>query len=133
VSGSNGLQVYVPLNSEVTFEQTKPFARAVARTLEKQFPERVVSRTAKKLRPGKVFVDWSKNQDSKATVSVYSLRASERPTASAPVRWEELEAALGAEDREALVFDAERTTRRVDEDGDLFAPVLALSQELPRI
>jgi bifunctional non-homologous end joining protein LigD len=132
VSGSKGLQVYVPLGSDATYEDTKPFARAVAETLEKQFPDRVVSRMAKKLRPGKVLVDWSQNDDYKTTACVYSLRAKERPTASAPVRWEEVEAGLEA-DRDALVFDHERMMQRVDEEGDLFAPVLALRQELPSL
>jgi bifunctional non-homologous end joining protein LigD len=133
VSGSKGLQVYVPLNSEETYDQTKPFAKAVAETLEKQFPDRVVSRMTKKIRPGKVLVDWSQNDDYKTTVSVYSLRARERPTVSAPVRWEEVEAVLESEDRDSLVFEAGRLLERVDEEGDLFAPVLTRGQELPEL
>jgi bifunctional non-homologous end joining protein LigD len=131
VSGSKGLQVYVPLGSEATYDQTKPFAKAVAETLEKQFPDRVVSRMTKKLRPGRVLVDWSQNDDYKTTVSVYSLRARERPTVSAPVRWDEVEAALESEDRDSLVFEAGRMVERVEDEGDLFAPVLTLKQELP--
>src|SRR3954447_7273215 len=133
VSGSKGLQVYVPLNSEATYDQTKPFAKAVAETLEKQFPDRVVSRMTKKLRPGRVLVDWSQNDDYKTTVSAYSPRARERPTVSAPVRWEEVEAALESEDRDSLVFEAGRMVERVEEEGDLFAPVLALRQERPEL
>jgi bifunctional non-homologous end joining protein LigD len=87
----------------------------------------------KKIRPGKVLVDWSQNDDYKTTVSVYSLRARERPTASAPVRWDEVEAALESGDRDSLVFDAGRMVERVEEEGDLFAPVLALKQELPEL
>src|SRR4051794_22292760 len=133
VSGSGGLHVYVPLNSEVTYEQTKPFARAVAETLEKQFPDRVVSRRTKKLRPGRVLADWTQNDESKTTVSVYSLREGERPTVSAPLRWDEVEAALESEDRDSLAFEAGRMVERVEEEGDLFAPVLALKQELPEL
>jgi bifunctional non-homologous end joining protein LigD len=129
VSGANGLHVYVPLGSGATYDETRRFSRAVAETLEKQFPERVGARKTKQPPAGKVRVDWSQ-QD---TVCVYSLRAGQRPTASAPLRWEELEAALAEEDREALVFDHERTMLRVDEEGDLFAPVLALRQELPAL
>ncbi len=84
-SGSKGLQVYVPLNSTgVTYDKTKAFAHALALTLEKQFPEMVVSRMQKALRKGKVLVDWSQNDDKKTTINVYSLRAKERPTASTP-------------------------------------------------
>ena len=39
----------------------------------------------KKLRKGKVLVDWSQNNRHKTTVAVYSLRARERPTASTPL------------------------------------------------
>src|SRR5207245_2723411 len=88
-SGSKGLQVYVPLNTPgVSYEDTKPFARAVAELLERERPERIVSNMKKSLRTGKVLVDWSQNDPHKTTVCVYSLRAKERPTASTPVTWE---------------------------------------------
>jgi bifunctional non-homologous end joining protein LigD len=130
-SGSKGLQVYVPLNSDVTYERTKPFAHAVAQALERAEPKLVVSRMAKKLRKGKVFVDWSQNDQHKTTVAVYSLRAKERPTASTPVEWDEVEGALEREDPDALSFEASEVVERVEDRGDLFAPVLELSQELP--
>jgi bifunctional non-homologous end joining protein LigD len=130
-SGSKGLQVYVPLNGEATYERTKPFAHAVAQGLERAEPERVVSRMAKKLRKGKVLVDWSQNDRHKTTVAVYSLRAKERPTVSTPVDWGELEAALERADPESLSFEADEVIARVEKRGDLFAPVLELTQELP--
>jgi bifunctional non-homologous end joining protein LigD len=132
-SGSKGLQVYVPLNTDVGYEQTKPFAKAVAELLEKEHPDTVVSRMAKDLRRGKVFVDWSQNDRHKTTVSVYSLRARERPTVSTPLAWDEVEAAVEADDAERLVFDSDALLERVDRLGDLFAPVLALHQELPQL
>jgi bifunctional non-homologous end joining protein LigD len=130
-SGSKGLQVYAPLNSGLTYETTKPFAQAVAQLLEKRHPKLVVSRMTKDLRKGKVFVDWSQNTFSKTTVSVYSLRAKERPTASTPLTWEEVE--KGAKGRAKLVFEASKVLKRIDEHGDLFAPVLELKQELPEL
>jgi bifunctional non-homologous end joining protein LigD len=132
-SGSKGLQVYVPLNvPDVTYDDTKPFAKAVAELLEKQHPELVVSRMAKELRPGKVLVDWSQNDEHKTTVNVYSLRAKDRPTVSTPVTWGEVDACLDAGDPSLLVFEQDEVLRRVERDGDLFAPVLTLVQELPR-
>jgi bifunctional non-homologous end joining protein LigD len=130
-SGSKGIQLYVPLNTEVTYEQTKPFARAVAETLEAKFGDRVVSRMAKAKRAGKVLIDWSQNDRHKTTVCVYSLRAKARPAVSTPLEWEELEAALAAGDADRLVFDADAVLRRVNEKGDLFAPLLSEKQRLP--
>jgi bifunctional non-homologous end joining protein LigD len=136
-SGSKGLQVYVPLNvDDVGYEGprgTKTFAKAVAELLEQSEPDLVVSRMTKALRPGKVFVDWSQNDDVKTTVNVYSLRAKERPTVSTPVTWDEVRACLDAEDPELLVFTADQVVARVARDGDLFAPVLSLTQELPSL
>jgi bifunctional non-homologous end joining protein LigD len=132
-SGSKGLQVYVPLNTPVTYEDTKPFAHAIAMLLEKQLPELVVSSMKKSIRGGKVFVDWSQNDDHKTTICVYSLRARERPTVSTPVRWEEVEQALESGDAEQLVFDADAVLERVDEHGDLFEPVLTRKQSLPAL
>jgi bifunctional non-homologous end joining protein LigD len=130
-SGSKGLQVYVPLNAEITYDQTKPFAHAVAQTLERAEPDLVVSRMAKKLRKGKVFVDWSQNDQHKTTVAVYSLRARERPTVSTPLEWEDVEEAAERQDPQALSFEASEVVDRVKDRGDLFAPVLELRQELP--
>src|SRR5205807_1662103 len=87
-SGSKGLQIYVPLNTPTKYEVTKPFAHALAQLLEQDHPDQVVSDMKKKIRTGKVFVDWSQNDEHKTTVAVYSLRARERPTVSAPVTWE---------------------------------------------
>jgi bifunctional non-homologous end joining protein LigD len=130
-SGSKGLQVYVPLNGKVGYDQTKPFAHAVAQTLERAEPKLVVSRMAKKLRKGKVFVDWSQNDRAKTTVAVYSLRARDHPTVSTPVEWKEVERALRREDPDLLRFETPALLRRVKSRGDLFAPVLELQQELP--
>lgn len=130
-SGSKGIHFYVPLNSDVTYEQTKPFAKAVAETLEQRFGDRVVSQMSKTKRPGKVLIDWSRNDRHKTTVCVYSLRAKERPTVSTPLEWDELEAALAAGDPEALVFDRAAVLARVETKGDLFAPLLSEEQELP--
>jgi bifunctional non-homologous end joining protein LigD len=132
-SGSKGLQVYVPLNTEVDYAQTKPFARRVAELLEQRMPELIVSRMTKRLRPGKVLVDWSQNDIHKTTVTVYSVRARERPTVSTPVSWEEVRDAHDAREAERLTFDTEDVLARVREHGDLFAPVLSLTQELPRL
>ena len=129
-SGSKGLQVYVPLNRRTTYERTKPFAQAVAQALERAEPDLVVSKMTKKLRVGKVLVDWSQNTRSKTTVAVYSLRARERPWVSAPVTWDEVEA--GAAGHTDLRFEAEDVLKRIDDQGDLFAPVLELKQSLPR-
>jgi bifunctional non-homologous end joining protein LigD len=131
-SGSKGLQVYVPLNTPTTYEETKPFAHALARLLESEHPE-VVSDMKKALRVGKVFVDWSQNDDHKTTICVYSLRAKERPTVSTPVTWEEVENCLSERDPSLLVFDSGQVLARVEKLGDLFEPVLELKQKLPKL
>ena len=132
-SGSKGLQLYVPLNGAVTYDDTKAFAHAMARLLEERHPELVTSEMKKKRRPGKVFIDWSQNDDHKTTVCVYSLRARERPTASTPLRWEEVEAAVKSKRLADLVFEAPAVIARLEKYGDLFAPVATLKQKLPLV
>ncbi len=128
-SGSKGMQVYAPLNSDaVTFADTKRFSRALAGVLERTHPELVVSDMAKVKRRGKVLVDWSQNDEHKTTVAVYSLRARPQPTVSAPVGWDEVE---GAQDPSDLVFTTADVLDRAGEHGDLWADVLALEQSLP--
>jgi bifunctional non-homologous end joining protein LigD len=130
-SGSKGMQVYVPLNTPTSYDETKTFALALAQLLERRRPELVVSEMKKSLRAGKVLVDWSQNDEHKTTVCVYSLRAMPRPTVSTPLRWEEVEAALESGDPAALSFASDDVLARVEEDGDLFAGVHELRQELP--
>ena len=132
-SGSKGLQVYVPLNTPVTYERTKAFAHAVAQLLEREFPETIVSKMQKNLRRGKVLVDWSQNDDHKTTVNVYSLRAKRRPTVSTPATWNEVAEALKRKDSAVLTFEYDDVLKRVGKLGDLFSPVLELKQKLPRL
>jgi bifunctional non-homologous end joining protein LigD len=128
-SGSKGIQVYVPLNVEgVDYDHgSKALSHALARHLEAEHPKLIVSQQKKELRKGKVLIDWSQNDENKTTVGVYSLRARERPTVSTPLAWEELE------HPEALVFEAADVLERFEQQGDLFAPVVELQQELPEL
>jgi bifunctional non-homologous end joining protein LigD len=126
------MQVYVPLNTPgVTYAQTKGFAKAVAELLEAEASDMVVSRQNKTLRRGKVLVDWSQNDINKTTVAPYSPRARERPTVSTPLTWDEVRAAVEAEDASMLSFDMAAVLARVSDQGDLFAETLTVVQELP--
>jgi bifunctional non-homologous end joining protein LigD len=129
-SGSKGLQIYVPLNTPVDYDETKSFAKAVAERLRDEHPQLVVSNMLKSLRKGKVFVDWSQNDDHKTTICAYSLRAREKPTVSTPLNWSEVERARKTKNAAALVFESSDTLRRVEKQGDLFEPVLRLKQRL---
>ena len=132
VSGSKGLQLYVPLNTAVTYEVTTPFAKTIAEHLAKAHPALIVSQMPKVLRKDKVMIDWSQNVQSKTTVAVYSMRAKrDEPFISVPVEWDELKAAAKAKDPKRLFFTPDATLKRVAKVGDLFAPVLTLKQKLP--
>jgi bifunctional non-homologous end joining protein LigD len=132
-SGSKGMQVYVPLAPGATYKQTKPFARRIAELLEQRLPELVVSRMTRRLRAGKVLVDWSQNDAHKTTVTVYSVRARERPTVSTPVSWDEVRRCRERSDPELLSFETDEVLARVRDRGDLFAPALEGGQELPKL
>ena len=132
-SGSKGLQAYVPLNTKVTYEQTKAFAQDVARRMEKDHPSEIISKPSREQRKGKIFIDWSQNDLHKTTVSVYSLRAKERPTVSTPVTWEEVRKAAKKDDAALLTFEYDEVLKRVARRGDLFEPVLKMKQKLPAL
>jgi bifunctional non-homologous end joining protein LigD len=133
-SGSKGLQMYVPLNTAspsdgCTHEGAADFALAVGQVLERQHRDRVTTVMAKVERPGKIFVDWSQNARFKTTIGVYSMRARPEPTVSTPVSWAEVDA-CAAGDVE-LKFTFRDVLSRVEQLGDLFAPVLTTQQSLP--
>jgi bifunctional non-homologous end joining protein LigD len=126
-SGSKGLQVYAAL-AEVDPDRASRYAHELARRLEAEHPDLVVSRMTKALRPGKVLLDWSQNNAAKTTVSVYSLRARPTATVSAPVSWAEVGA--GAAGAPLALTQADVLARLTD--GDLFAPLLAADRpQLP--
>ena len=127
-SGSKGMQLYVPLNTPHEHQHASDFALAVAQLLEQKRPKLVLSNMTRKLRKGKVFIDWSQNSRHKTTIAPYSLRAKDRPTVSTPLTWEEV--ADGA-DGEPLGFEAADVLERIDVHGDLFAETLTLRQQLP--
>src|SRR5438477_2446669 len=131
-SGSKGLQVYVPLNTPATFDQTKDLSRALAQLLEREHGTLVTSNMSKAVRKGKVFVDWSQNDEHKTTICVYSLRAKEEPTVSTPVTWDEVANCLKKKKAELLKFRSDKTLERVKKMGDLFAPVENLKQKPPK-
>lgn len=133
-SGSKGMQLYVPLNTKTSYEQTRPFAQAIAQIVAKQSPDDTLAKMGKKTdRSGKVLIDWYQNNERKTTISVYSLRARDRPTCSTPVTWEEVEKAADSGDGSRLVFETDDVLARIEKHGDLFAPVLELEQELPQL
>jgi bifunctional non-homologous end joining protein LigD len=132
-SGSKGMQVCVPLNTPTSYDATKPFAKRLAELLEQRLPELVTARMTKQLRPGKVLIDWSQNDAHKTTVTVYSVRARERPTVSAPLSWDEVERCRAQRDPALLSFETQDVLGRVTAQGDLFAPASSLQQELPTL
>ncbi len=131
-SGSKGLQVYVPLNTSVTYEQTKDLSRALAQHLEGEHVDLVTSNMSKAVRKGKVFVDWSQNDEHKTTICVYSLRAREEPTVSTPVGWDEVENCLKKKKADLLKFRSDKVIARVEKRGDPFEAVEKLKQKLPK-
>ncbi|MFN8390764.1 MAG: non-homologous end-joining DNA ligase [Bdellovibrionota bacterium] len=133
VSGSKGMQLYIPLNTPTTYAVTRPFAETVAKLMVERMPNLVVSNMSKALRGGKVLIDWSQNDDFKTTVVVYSMRAkNDTPYISMPVQWEELRRALKKKDKSLLYFEPKDALKRLDKLGDLFAPALSMKQRIPK-
>ena len=132
-SGSKGLHLSVPLHTPATSDQTKALAHTLGRILATRDPKRVVTEMRKDLRPGRVFVDWSQNDEHKTTVAPYSLRIRPCPAVSAPVTWDEVEATLDAGDPDQLTFDTRDVLERVERGGDPYAENLELVQALPSL
>lgn len=136
-SGGKGLHISVPLNETkrggISDNDTKEFALALGQLLVARDKKRVTVEMAKAERKGKIFVDWSQNDRHKTTICAYSLRIGERPTVSTPVSWDEVEAAIEAEDRDALTFEAPAVLERVAGGVDHYEPSLTVHQELPSI
>lgn len=132
-SGKKGMQLYAPLNVEVTYGETKPLARAFGEVLERETPDLVTTNMAKSERQGRVLIDWSQNDFHKTTVCAYSLRATPLPSVSTPLLWDEVGQVASTGEAAAIRFLADEVLERVERHGDLFAPVLDLTQSLPAL
>ena len=132
-SGSKGLQIYVPLNTAVTYDQTKLFAHELARLLERQYPDLVVSDMKKSLRTGRSW--WTGVRTTTTRRRCVYIRCAQRsgPTASTPVKWDEVETCLKKSDANRLVFESDEVLARAKKHGDLFEPVLKLKQKMPPV
>src|SRR5262249_18424385 len=86
-SGSKGLQIYVPLKTKTSYDETKPLGLSLARLLEDENRDPAVTDMKKAIPTNKVFADWRQNDEHNTTISVYSLRARDRPTMSSTVTW----------------------------------------------
>ena len=133
VSGSKGVHLHVPLNTQVTYEATQPFAKSIAQALASDHPDLVVFEMPKAKRKGKVLVDWSQNSEHKSTVAVYSLRAkADGPFVAMPVAWDDLKRAVKKANAAELFYEPDAALKSLKKTGDLFAPLLKLKQTLPQ-
>ncbi|HXY84376.1 MAG TPA: non-homologous end-joining DNA ligase [Gaiellaceae bacterium] len=117
-SGADGIHVVAPITRRSTFEQTYGFAEQAARLLERRHPGKLTTQWLKKKREG-VLVDHRQNGWGKTIASVYSVRPKPGAPVSTPLHWDELVGRVRPRD-----FGMDAVLRRVDELGDLFAPVL---------
>jgi bifunctional non-homologous end joining protein LigD len=131
-TGSKGLQIYLPLNTKVSYEETKTYSHLLAQELTQLHPDKVLFKMDKSLRKGKVFIDWSQNDDYKTTVCVYSLRAKDYPGVSTPVSWDEVEKVLKSKDPKPFVFSPSDVVNRFKKQGDLFEDILLKKQKMPK-
>jgi bifunctional non-homologous end joining protein LigD len=129
-SGKKGMQLCCPISGTQNSELVSAYAKKVAEELAVMVPGSITAKMAKAVRPGKIFIDWSQNNAAKTTVTPYSLRAQEVPTASTPLTWDEVEAvATGA--TEPRHYRSSELLDRVEKHGDLMEPLLTLGPALP--
>jgi bifunctional non-homologous end joining protein LigD len=122
-SGSKGLQLYAAVGPRTTWDSLRERTHEIARKLESDHPELVVSNMRRSLRRGRVLIDWSQNHSAKTTVAVYSVRAMATPTVSTPVSPAEVQRCAAKSDPHILRFETDDVLRRIEKDGDLFAPL----------
>jgi bifunctional non-homologous end joining protein LigD len=127
-SGSTGIHIYIPLGAKYTYEQSKEFARVIARMVHEQLPKFTSIERIVKQRKGKMYIDFLQNR-AQATVSApYSLRPKPGATVSMPLHWEEVKKGLKMTD-----FTIYNAIDRVKSEGDIFKPVLGKGIDLAKV
>lgn len=124
-SGGAGIQIFVPLVAGHTYPEVRAFCAGVARLIRAAYPEKVTTEPSIPKRTGHVFVDVNQNARGKTLVAPYSVRPYPGAPVSTPLRWEELDEELFAEQ-----FTIRTVADRVDERGDPFAAALVHRQDI---
>lgn len=130
-SGKKGMQLCCPIAGTQPADEVSGYARRVAQELERGHPKLIVSKMARKLRAGKIFIDWSQNSAAKTTVAPYSLRAQSAPAVSTPLTWAEVAAGAAGKRPATKPYPPAEVLARIAEQGDLLAPLLDGGPELP--
>lgn len=120
-SGSKGMQLYASLGGDLTSDQVRDLAQQLAQEMTKKYPDLVLWKMTKSLRPGKVFLDWSQNVAAKTTICPYSLRGRDLPNVAAPRTWDEIEDGASGSAFEQVMYDD--VLDRIENLGDLAAPL----------
>jgi len=127
-SGSTGIHIYIPLGAKYTYEQSKEFARVIARLVQKQLPKFTSIERAVKDRKGKMYIDFLQNRAQATIAAPYSLRPKPGATVSMPLHWEEVKKGLKMAD-----FTIYNALERIKSEGDIFKPVLGKGINLEKI
>ncbi len=125
ISGATGIHIYLPLKRCYSFKQTSTFVKRIGEIIINAFPESATNERKVANRQGKVYIDHLQNLKGKTIASVYSLRPFPGAPVSLPVTWEELA------DVHPSMFNIRTAPERIKKVGDIFKPVLEMSQELP--
>lgn len=130
-SGRKGMQLSCPIGGRQPADVVTGYARRVAEELVSAEPDLITARMTRRLRPGKVFIDWSQNNAAKTTVAPYSLRAQQVPAVSTPLTWEEVAAGAEGDAQAVRLFSPGEVLDRVGEHGDLFVGLLHRGRPVP--
>lgn len=127
-SGSSGMHIYIPLGAKYTYDQSKEFARVIAKLIVEELPgftsiERIVNK-----RRGKMYIDFLQNRPQATIAAPYSIRPKPGATVSMPLHWDEVKKGLKTCD-----FTIFNTVDRIRAVGDIFKPVLGKGINMTRV
>jgi bifunctional non-homologous end joining protein LigD len=128
-TGKRGVQIWVPIADRYSFDQTRGWVEQLSRAIGQTVPDLVSWAWSKRDRRGRARLDYTQNAPIRTLVAPYSVRPAPGAPVSAPITWEELEDPALTSDR----WTVRSLPPRLGERGDLFAPALALHQDLPGI
>jgi bifunctional non-homologous end joining protein LigD len=127
-SGKTGIHIFIPMHAKYSYEQVRQFSQLLATLVHDRTASITSLERDPKKRQHKIYIDYLQNRESQTLAAPYSVRPTKSASVSTPLHWSEVKKGL-----DPAKFTIKNTVKRIDQEGDLWKPVIATGIDMKKI